>query len=107
MPNNAPAMRRAGAITSGGWQRLRPGATRARTPGAVALAGSDCFPLLTSQNVPEVLISTFYWGALGPALLNQSKIWEPFQNNTPGFLRIFSKTLRKYFTRCGAPMMYG
>src|SRR4029077_18422615 len=27
-----------------GWPRLPPGATRARTPGTAALAGSDCFP---------------------------------------------------------------
>src|SRR5713101_2051890 len=45
MPSNAPAMRKAGPITSAGWPRLQPGATRARTPGTAAPAGSDCFPL--------------------------------------------------------------
>src|ERR1700737_5335334 len=45
MPSNAPAMRMAGPITSAGWPRLQPGATRARIPGTAALAGSDCLPL--------------------------------------------------------------
>src|ERR687892_1411533 len=48
MPSNAPVMRKAGPITSTGWPRLPPGATRARTPGTAALAGSDCFPLAIS-----------------------------------------------------------
>src|ERR1700732_4792991 len=47
MPSNAPAMRMAGPITSAGWPRLQPGATRARIPGTAALAGSDCLPLST------------------------------------------------------------
>src|SRR6266436_2564750 len=51
MPGNAPAMRKAGAITSAGWPRLQPGATRARTPGTAALAGSDCFPLSISPHL--------------------------------------------------------
>src|SRR5829696_10004294 len=37
MPSNAPVMRKAGPITSAGWPRLRPGATRAQTPGMAAL----------------------------------------------------------------------
>src|SRR5215218_7035679 len=37
MPSNAPVMRKAGLITSAGWPRLRPGATRAQTPGMAAL----------------------------------------------------------------------
>src|SRR5438094_2251958 len=41
MPSNAPAMRMAGPIISGGWPRLRPGATRAPTPGTAAPAGSE------------------------------------------------------------------
>src|SRR5258708_315029 len=45
MPSNAPAMRMAGRITSAGWPRLRPGATRARTLGTAAPAGSDPFAL--------------------------------------------------------------
>src|SRR5215207_9753039 len=36
MPSNAPAMPKAGPITSTGWPRLQPGATRARTPGTAA-----------------------------------------------------------------------
>src|SRR5919106_598153 len=51
MPSNAPAMRKAGPITSAGWPRLQPGATRARTPGTAALAGSDCFPLSISPHL--------------------------------------------------------
>src|SRR5918996_311913 len=51
MPSNAPAMRTAGPITSAGWPRLQPGATRARTPGTAALAGSDCFPLSISPHL--------------------------------------------------------
>src|ERR671919_460444 len=51
MPSNAPAMRKAGPITSAGWPRLQPGATRARTPGTAALAGSDCFPLAISPHL--------------------------------------------------------
>ena len=42
-PSNAPAMRKAGAITSAGWPRLQPGAIRARTPGTAVPAGSDWF----------------------------------------------------------------
>src|SRR5829696_7145102 len=37
MPSNAPAMPKAGSITSSGWRRLLPGATRALTPGTAAL----------------------------------------------------------------------
>src|SRR5215472_9226211 len=44
MPSNAPAMRRAGPITSTGSPRLQPGAIRARTPGTAALARNDCSP---------------------------------------------------------------
>src|SRR5262245_40858140 len=44
-------------------------------------------------------------GAGGPALRNQSAISPPVQNSTSFFLRIFSKIARKYFARCGAPMM--
>jgi hypothetical protein len=44
MPSNAPAMRKAGPITSAGSPRLQPGATRARTPGTAALARNDCSP---------------------------------------------------------------
>ena len=40
--SNAPAMRKDGRITSNGWSRLRPAATRVRTPGVAALARSDC-----------------------------------------------------------------
>ena len=38
------------AFTSAGWPRRQPGATRARTPGTAALAGSDCFPLAISPH---------------------------------------------------------
>src|SRR5215204_637471 len=37
MPSNAPVMRKAGPITSAGWPRLWPGATRAQTTGMAAL----------------------------------------------------------------------
>src|SRR5829696_5012453 len=37
MPSNAPAMPKAGSITSSGWPRLLPGATRALTLGTAAL----------------------------------------------------------------------
>src|SRR5665647_559821 len=44
-------------------------------------------------------------GAFGPAFLYQSAIWAPVQNSTSFFFLIFSKILRKYLARCGAPMM--
>ena len=44
-------------------------------------------------------------GAFGPTLRYQSKICSPVMNATSGFFRMFSKILRKYFSRCGAPMM--
>src|ERR1700761_2419473 len=47
MPSNAPAMRKAGPITLAGWPSLQLGATRARTPGTVALAESDCFKVFS------------------------------------------------------------
>src|SRR5690348_8528934 len=58
MPSNAPAMRKAGPITSAGWPRLQPGATRARTPGTAALAGSECLGLTPDEPTPR--------GAPGP-----------------------------------------
>jgi hypothetical protein len=45
------------------------------------------------------------YGTFGPVIRYQSAICSPVQNSTSFFFRIFSKTLRKYFTRCGAPMM--
>ncbi len=47
----------------------------------------------------------FFYGAFGPALTNQSAICAPVQNSTSFFFLIFSKILRKYLARCGAPMM--
>src|SRR3954467_15081302 len=44
MPSNVPGMRKVGPITSGAWPRLRPGATRARTPGTAALVPSEGRP---------------------------------------------------------------
>src|SRR5215472_7329531 len=41
MPSNAPAMRKAGPITSLGWPRPPPGATRAPTRFTAAPAGYD------------------------------------------------------------------
>jgi len=46
-------------------------------------------------------------GALDPTARYQSAIWAPVQNFTSLFLLIVSSTRRKYFSRCGAPMMYG
>lgn len=45
------------------------------------------------------------YGAFGPVLKYQSAICSPVQNSTSFFFRISSKILRKYFARCGAPMM--
>ncbi len=44
-------------------------------------------------------------GAAGPTFLYQSAIWLPVQNSTSFFFLIFWKIWRKYFARCGAPMM--
>src|SRR6266446_6665481 len=44
-------MRKAGPITSAGWPRLQPGATRARIPGTAAPAGSDCLPRSISPHL--------------------------------------------------------
>ena len=44
-------------------------------------------------------------GALGPAATYQSAICAPVQNFTSLFCRIVSKMRRKYFRRCGTPMM--
>src|SRR5262245_57727478 len=49
MPSNAPGMRRAGRITSAGWPKLRPDATRARIFGTAATARSDGFPVASLQ----------------------------------------------------------
>src|SRR5262249_11144182 len=49
MPSNAPGMRRAGRITSAGWPKLRPDATRARILGTAATVRSDGFPLAGLQ----------------------------------------------------------
>src|SRR6476660_8095479 len=54
MPSSAPAMPTAGPITSAGWSRLQPAATRARTPGTAALAGSDCLPRSISPHLSLV-----------------------------------------------------
>ena len=45
------------------------------------------------------------YAAFGPAFMYQSAICAPVQNSTSFFFLIFSKILRKYLTRCGAPMM--
>ena len=44
-------------------------------------------------------------GACGPVARYQSAICSPVQNFTSLLLRITSSTRRKYFNRCGAPMM--
>src|SRR6516164_7833742 len=44
MPSNAPPMPKAGPITSAGWPRSPPDATRAPTPGAAATAVCNRFP---------------------------------------------------------------
>ena len=44
-------------------------------------------------------------GAFGPVSRYQSRICSPVQNSTSCFWRITSNTRRKYFARCGAPMM--
>jgi Transposase IS66 family/IS66 C-terminal element len=50
-------MRKVGLIISAGWPKLQPGATRARTPGMAALAGSDCFPL---SGLPQLSLLPFH-----------------------------------------------
>ncbi len=51
MPSNAPAMRKAGSITSAGWPSLPPGATRARIPGTAAPAETERLPSSMSPQV--------------------------------------------------------
>jgi hypothetical protein len=52
----------------------------------------------------KLVVSDSY-GGFAPTLRYQSQICAPVQNSTSRFLRILSKMRRKYFARCGAPMM--
>ena len=46
-----------------------------------------------------------FYGAFGPLATYQSNICSPVMNATSGFFLMCAKMLRKYFSRCGAPMM--
>ena len=79
-------MRKAGPITSAGWPKLPPGATRARTRSTAALAGCDRFPFRYRRikagfpssgtvgvppspfPVPQIGGATVSWGAASVAV---------------------------------------
>ena len=57
------------AITSAGWPRLQPGATRARIPGTAAPAVTDCFPHPIS---PRLTLNTKQGGSRRQTMFNAS-----------------------------------
>ena len=91
-----------GRCGGSGWCRAQ---TRkiARNPAPCGIGPSVLLELGVRQKFPSR--GRAHQGAFGPTDKYQSKICSPVMNATSGFFRIFSKIFRKYFSRCGAPMM--
>jgi hypothetical protein len=83
-------MRKAGPITSAGWSRLPPGATRARTPGTAAMAGSDCFPLSALPHLALASLSSFGCGAWPTTLRS------PLPTSAPGGALMFGQFAKEW-----------
>ena len=82
--------------------RLHVMPAHSRASGTSRVAGYRNLPPWVK---PVATGTTVVHGAFGPAFTYQSAICAPVQNSTSFFFLIFSKILRKYLTRCGAPMM--